>query len=55
MNVKDYFFCRGKYVVGNGQANRFWEDTWLGEVPLSDQDPLLYNVVRQKTFWWAMP
>ena len=48
MKVKEGFFKRGKFVVGNGQATRFWEDTWLGEDPLASQYPLLYNVIRQK-------
>jgi hypothetical protein len=30
MNVKDEFFKRGSFVVGNGLTTRFWEDIWLG-------------------------
>jgi hypothetical protein len=37
MNIKDDFFKRGSLVVENGQNNRFWEDTWLGDLPLKDQ------------------
>lgn len=46
MNVKDEFFKRGSLVVGNGQNTRFWEDTWLGDLPLKDQYPTLYNIVN---------
>jgi hypothetical protein len=30
MNVKDEFFKRGSFFVGNGLTTRFWEDIWLG-------------------------
>jgi hypothetical protein len=46
MHVKDDFFSRGSSVVGNGQNTRFWEDTWLGDRPLKDQYPTLYNIVN---------
>lgn len=35
-------------LIGNGQNTRFWEDTWLGDKPLSDQYPTLYNIVHHK-------
>ena len=34
--------------MGNGETIRFWEDTWLGNLPLQQQYPLLYNLVQQK-------
>jgi hypothetical protein len=46
MGVKDEFFSRGSFTVGNGQSTRFWEDTWLGDRPLAEQFPSLYNIVR---------
>jgi hypothetical protein len=46
MHVKDDFFSRGSSVVGDGQNTRFWEDTWLGDRPLKDQYPTLYNIVN---------
>jgi hypothetical protein len=46
--VKDDFFSRGFFKVGNGAKTRFWEDTWLGKVPLAQQYPSLYNVVHHK-------
>ena len=48
MNVKDSFFSKGKFVVGNGQATRFWEDSWIDDTPLATQYPTLYNVTRHK-------
>jgi hypothetical protein len=48
MRVKKDFFERGSFFVGNGQSTRFWEDTWLGEMPLADQYSLLYTIMRQR-------
>jgi hypothetical protein len=30
MQVKDAFFARGHFKVGDGSSTRFWEDVWLG-------------------------
>nr|CCI55354.1 PH01B019A14.23 [Phyllostachys edulis] len=30
--------------VKNGMQTRFWEDIWLGDTPLKNQYPILYNV-----------
>jgi hypothetical protein len=46
MSVKNDFFQRGLFVIGDGRKTRFWEDTWLGTCPLADQFPSLYNVAR---------
>jgi hypothetical protein len=48
MGVKDDFFSRGSFKVGNGQNTRFWEDIWLGDQPLAKQYPSLYNIVRRR-------
>jgi hypothetical protein len=48
MRVKEDFLCRGSFIVDNGQNARFWEDVWLGNKPLAEQYPFLYNIVRQK-------
>ena len=45
---KDDFFDRGSFVLGNGNNIRFWEDTWLGDKPLSKEYPSLYNIVYRK-------
>ena len=33
MNVKDDFFSRGSFNIGNGENVSFWEDVWLGDKP----------------------
>ena len=48
LKVRDDFFRRGHFKVGNGLQTRFWEDTWLGDEPLAVQYPLLYNIVQRK-------
>ena len=48
MRVKDDFFKHISFTLGNGQGIRFWEDPWLGDVPLSAQYPMLFNIVRHK-------
>ena len=48
MRVKEDFFSRGSFRIGNGETTRFWEDTWLGKKPLKDQYPLLYNIVQHQ-------
>jgi hypothetical protein len=48
MRVKEEFFERGAFILGDGANIRFWEDKWLGDRPLATQYPLLYNIVRHK-------
>jgi hypothetical protein len=48
MRVKEDFFSRGSFKIGNGHMARFWEDTWLGDLPLAILYPSIYNIVRQK-------
>jgi hypothetical protein len=48
MEVRDDFFRRGRFVVGNGNTIRFWEDKWLGSRPLAEHYPNLYNIVQRK-------
>jgi hypothetical protein len=48
MEVKEEFFARGSFIVGNGESVRFWEDIWLGDRPLSAQYPSLFNIARHK-------
>ena len=49
MRVKPEFLRWGKFKLGNGSLIRFWEDTWLGNEPLKNQYPALYNIVRKKS------
>jgi hypothetical protein len=48
LKIKDDFFSRGSFNVGNGMDTRFWEDSWLGDKPLAQQYPSLYNIVQRK-------
>jgi hypothetical protein len=48
MGVKEEFFKRGSFIVGDGSATRFWEDVWLGGMLLANQYPTLYKIVRTK-------
>ena len=47
--MKKFFFCFGKFAIRDGSEIRFWEDKWLGNAPLKDQYPALYNIVRHKS------
>ena len=46
--MKNDFFKRGGFILGNGQRVRFWEDTWLGDMPLADRYPSLFNIARRR-------
>jgi hypothetical protein len=48
VKVKEEFLKHGSFVVNNGMSAWFWKDTWLGNRPLADQYPSLYNNVRNK-------
>jgi hypothetical protein len=48
IRVKNDFFSRGSFKVENGTSVHFWEDIWLGNMPLADQYPSLYNIVQRK-------
>ena len=48
MKVKDDFFRRAFFKIGDGRTIRFWEDTWLGDTPLQIQYPSLYSITNQK-------
>ena len=48
MGVRDEFFQRGKFHLGDGMTVRFWEDIWLGDTSLQVQYPSLYNITNRK-------
>ena len=48
MNVKDSFMSFGSFKVKDGSQTHFWMDTWLGNQPLKDRFPSLFNIVRRK-------
>jgi hypothetical protein len=35
MEVKEDFFKRGSFIVGDGMRTCFWEDIWLGDTSLA--------------------
>ena len=48
MKVTRDFLRFGTFLIKDGSQVRFWEDSWLGNSPLCDQYPQLYNIVRKK-------
>ena len=48
MNVKTEFMRYGRFNLMDGTQIKFWEDTWLGNQPLSVRFPALFNIVRRK-------
>ena len=48
IGVRDDFFNRGRFVLGDGKTVRFWEDVWLGDKSLQVQYPSLYNITNRK-------
>ena len=48
MNVKDSFMSFGSFKVKDGSQTHFWMDTWLGNQPLKDRFPSLFNILRRK-------
>jgi hypothetical protein len=49
MKLKDDFFEQGSFIIGNGVKDHFWKDTWLGNSPLAQQYPSLYNIATSCT------
>jgi hypothetical protein len=49
MYAKKYFFRHGSFLIKDGSEIRFWEDFWLGNLPLMDQYPALYSITRNKS------
>jgi hypothetical protein len=48
MGVKDKFFDKGSFILGDGASIRFWEDIRLSDQPFSIQYASLFNIARQK-------
>jgi hypothetical protein len=46
LHVKDDFFARDHFKLGDGSVIRFWEDVWLGDKTLAQQYPSLYHIVQ---------
>ena len=48
MKVKQDFLRFGSFGIKDGSQIRFWVHKWLGNSPLSEQYPCLYNIVGHK-------
>jgi hypothetical protein len=48
MNIRDSFMELGSFKIKDGSQTRFWYDTWLGDKPLKDKFPSLFNIVRSR-------
>ena len=48
MATEKYVFHFRKFSIKNGLKLMFWENKWLGNTPLQDKYPALYNIVRHK-------
>jgi hypothetical protein len=48
MKLKEDFFERGSFTIGNGESSKFWEGTWLGNFLLAQQYPSLYTIAQRK-------
>jgi len=44
--VKHLFKCGGTFKVGNDKNCRFWQDSWLNDVPLKIYYEDLYKMVK---------
>jgi len=48
MNLEETFMSFRSFMMKDGTQTRFWVDTWLGNFPLKDRFPALFNIVRRK-------
>jgi hypothetical protein len=48
MKIKDCFLTLGSFHLNNGENTRFWEDKWIGNIPLKEQYPSLFSIARHK-------
>ena len=45
MKIKDEVLTNGTFLIKDGSATRFWEDTWVGNMSFKDRYPSLYNIM----------
>jgi hypothetical protein len=45
MHIKDAVLSKGSFIIKDGTSTSFWDDTWIGNKPLKDTYPTLYNIV----------
>jgi hypothetical protein len=46
---EEVLFRHGSFLIKDGSEIRFWEDSWLGNLPLKDQYPALYSMAHNKS------
>jgi hypothetical protein len=44
MKVAPFFYRCCRKITGNGEETIFWEDVWIGAIPLKERFPRLYNL-----------
>jgi hypothetical protein len=49
MATEKFFFHYGTFLIKDGSQICFYEDSWLGNRPLSEQYSALYSIVRHKS------
>jgi hypothetical protein len=54
MRLKQDFFSRGYFEVGNGSTMRFWKDVWLGDDRLRSNIRRCITQLNTKMFWWQL-
>jgi hypothetical protein len=54
--LRRIFFGYGTFSIKDGSQIHFWEDTWLGNSPLSEQYLALYSIIHRKVIplWNAL-
>jgi hypothetical protein len=48
LSLREVFFRYCKVVVGNGSKTSLWKNLWIGDCPLADKFPVLFDLVFDK-------
>jgi hypothetical protein len=48
LSLREVFFRYCKVIVGNGSKTSFWKNLWIGDCPLADKFPVLFDLVFDK-------
>jgi hypothetical protein len=48
LSLRDNFYKYCKSAVGNGLKTSFWKSIWIGNLPLSIQFPVLFDLAYDK-------
>ena len=44
ISVKDLYTSGRKISVGRGDSTSFWKDSWIGDTPLKEKFPQLFDI-----------